>query len=421
MIQTARLFSRDGLPGVFRLWKMRLRGEKLMVPAWWISDNLDDQDFLLRWDTFVAKTPPECAGVVLIYSAMPFRASEGQRATWLARSFVQKGFRVVFAYWRWSLDDSIEQDSDWPDVLSLPLDVLWRQGNLILSSSPIQPLKRLCLLEFPHPSLFSLVNIANAYGWKTIYDLIDDWTEFHRAGQAAWYDADFERYLSANVQVLTATNPVLVSHLEEITETSVHLLPNAYDPDSLTMIGEPAALRKGTVTLGYFGHLTSAWFDWDLIVAVARRNPSWMFHLLGYGADGHPDLPANVILPGKIPHDQLANYAKNWDLAIIPFKKTSLVRAVDPIKIYEYLGLHLRVITQGLPHLQGVPYVFNVQSVEDFERTVKLALNAQDDLLAVEAFLARNTWRNRADWLISSSGNGSSSFFDLVHPEAVNE
>ena len=73
--------------------------------------------------------------------------------------------------------------------------------------------------------------------------------------------------------------------------------------------------------MGYFGYLAGAWFDWELIAAAARRRPSWRFYLIGYG--GSPEgieLPATVELLGKQPQTDLAAFAANWDVAVIPFK-----------------------------------------------------------------------------------------------------
>ena len=51
------------------------------------------------------------------------------------------------------------------------------------------------MIEFPDSHLFEKVNLANAHSFITIYDCVDDWEEFAKAGQAIWYDAAVERYL----------------------------------------------------------------------------------------------------------------------------------------------------------------------------------------------------------------------------------
>ena len=72
--------------------------------------------------------------------------------------------------------------------------------------TPSTGCERIALFEFPHPGFFETLSAANSAGWITVYDVLDDWEEFHRVGQAIWYDEPFERHLITACDAVFAIN-----------------------------------------------------------------------------------------------------------------------------------------------------------------------------------------------------------------------
>ncbi len=395
--QLARLVGRDGLEGLISYLKIRRHGSGLMIPAWWLTHTLHPvnpswQDFGKQLDIKDVK------GVAIIYSATPYSKTEGQRSTWLARAMMRSGWAVIYGYWRWQPSgEGIEVLEDgW--LCSMPLDVLWAQASGILTSTIFEHFPRLFLIEFPHPSLFSMINIANSSGWLTWYEKIDDWKEFHRVGQASWYEVDFERYLVRNVQQVSVTANPLTKDISEWTRTPIQLIPNGYEAGLIPAMSAPPAI-KGTITLGYFGRLTPAWFDWDLVLDLASRHPEWIFELIGPG-EPPANLPENVSVTGQLPHAELADRVERWHVAIIPFRSGELSRAVDPIKVYEYLAMDRPVICSGMPQLNHMPYVYVANDTADFEKLVEEAVQTPPDRQVVQEFLQNHTWDNRIQQIL---------------------
>lgn len=334
----------------------------------------------------------------VIYTTDPYMESRGQRSTWLTKEFVRRGFPVVFLYWRWDQKEEIIKPQDL-NILSAPIDEFPKIEKYLFSLTSNR-LKKVFIIEFPDSFLFEKVNIANANSFVTVYDCIDDWEEFARAGQAVWYDPAVEKYLVHNANLIIATNSILAERLRQMGAEYIPIIPNGVDMTSLQQKKElTKIIQRGTLTIGYFGHLTESWFDWDLLLRTASKRRDWVFHILGYGEPSGLKLPENIKLWGKIEHQDLPSYAHSWDVAIIPFKKGRLTQAVDPIKLYEYLFLGLPVVATNMPQLKATPGVFPC-SRDNFEETLILATKTPFNQGEVERFVQNSTWEKRADQIL---------------------
>jgi glycosyltransferase involved in cell wall biosynthesis len=334
----------------------------------------------------------------LIFSSVPFTESEGQRSMHFARELARRGIPVIFAYWRWKFYWPVQQSGN-PNIFCLPIDEFQKDYENLLGDGRLGSLKRVFVMEFPHPCLFEIVNYANACGWRTVYDVIDDWEEFHKRGQAVWYDRDMETYLLNNADLATMTQINLLNKMIGLGAERFALLPNAFEDWEGPGKKPLPQLRKGRITVGYFGHLSSSWFDWPLVVSLAERHPDWMFHIIGYGLDKHIPSLDNLILLGRVEHADLPAIARNWNAAIIPFQVSKLSAAVDPIKIYEYIALQLPTVVTGMPHLASYPGVFTASNAAEFEAAIENAAKTKIDQSTTEAFLDCNRWSNRIDSL----------------------
>ncbi|MCL4368309.1 MAG: polysaccharide pyruvyl transferase family protein [Actinobacteria bacterium] len=338
--------------------------------------------------------------VVAIVSPVQLIESEGQRATNLALELAARGHGVVFAYWRWDTSPWSAQEQLERGILQVPFDVLSRHPRDMLAAFPGIP--RRILYEFPHPSLFSFNGIANAEGWVTVYDAIDEWEEFHRVGQAPWYDGSIEEHLACAADVVLAVNGRLATKMRAFGRDDVDLLPNAARTE-IQGHGSVTPLEKGEVTLGYFGHLSQAWFDWGLLDEVARMRPRWRFYLIGYGLNKRGSrMRDNIAYLGKMPQDKLAGYAANWDVGIVPFVPGELAAGADAIKVYEYLAMDLPVVVTGVfPPIGAEQIVLRAEDAGGFVAKVEQAVAARRSTTELRTrFVGCNTWPVRTDRLL---------------------
>ncbi len=206
----------------------------------------------------------------------------------------------------------------------------------------------LCQLPFWRPLAARLAQLWSA---KLVYDRMDDHAAFPGADPAV---ARQERELMAAADLVVASSAALERGAREVARKVVRIANGcdcehwASAPDS----GELAGLERPVI--GYFGAVAE-WFDAGLLAAVAKARPSWSFVVVGARAGA--DLSqvgglGNVHLFDERPYNELPGLAAGFDVGLIPFRRTPLTEAVDPVKVYEMLALGLPVVATGLPQLE---------------------------------------------------------------------
>ncbi len=145
---------------------------------------------------------------------------------------------------------------------------------------------------------------------------------------------------------------VLVAHrslLKAAPEGKAVYLPNPIDlslfpaegnfgePEDLKPVPRPRVIYVGAV---------AEWFDWETLGYVARRVPEASFVVVGPLRSSPPTLPPNVFLLGPKPHSEVHLYLRHSDAAIIPFKVSPLIEAMDfPNKVLEYFAVGLPTVS----------------------------------------------------------------------------
>ena len=153
--------------------------------------------------------------------------------------------------------------------------------------------------------------------------------------------------------------------------------------------------------IGYYGCIAD-WFDSDLVADVAERRPDWDFVLIGptYLADltRLPALP-NVTFPGVVPYGQLLDRIERFDVFLLPFRRSPLTDAANPVKAYEILATGRPLVSVPLPELE--PFGDLVRRADDaaeLERQIEESLAEDGEGLAERRrdFARRNSWDARA-------------------------
>ena len=252
--------------------------------------------------------------------------------------------------------------------------LLVRQINLALSAVRRGPLQ---IWSFA-PDVAYLVDYFSPE--SVVYYCVDDFAHF------SGYDADQvlrdEAALCAKADLVVTTSATLQEAKQSLNPNTM-LVPHGVDYEHFARaLAEDLPIPADVVgiphpILGFFG-LIRDWVDLDLLAEVARRRDDWHFVLLG---DSAVDLSAYRAIPnmhflGPKPYAELPAYCRQFDVGLIPFRINELTRAVNPIKLREYLAAGLGVVSTPMPE------------VRLFDRLIEIADSPDSFVSSVEKLLS---------------------------------
>jgi len=301
-----------------------------------------------------------------------------------------------------------------PAVAAINKRLLVRQIRSVLGTLPPRPVQ---LWSFAPDADY----LCGAFDEEcVVYYCVDEFGEFtgydrHRVLAA-------EARLAGKADLLIATSRTLYDSKRYLCRHAIHV-PHGVDfehfatadrTDRASIPEDIAALPRPM--LGFWG-LIQDWVDVDLIAAVARARPAWSITLIG---DIATDVSAlrgleNVHLLGRRPYLTLPKYAAAFDIGIIPFKLNDLTRAVNPIKLREYLAAGLPVVSTALPEAENYqPHVRTANGAQQFVAACEAARyddNAKLASMRREA-MGSETWDAKVNEI-------SNAILLLRHPEPI--
>ena len=230
---------------------------------------------------------------------------------------------------------------------------------------------------------------------RILYDCMDHHAGFSTSNPIL---IEQEHELLARADLVVTTSKVLERQARSCAR-NVLLVRNGCDYGHFA---KASALpgRKRRPVIGYYGAIAE-WFDGDLVADLAERRPGWDFLLVGstFGADVHRlSKLRNVSLPGEKPYAQIPSWLAKFDVAILPFKRTPLTEAANPVKAYEIFASGKPLVSVPLPEMTPLaPLARLASTVDEFEREIQAELNLMDPDLQRRrrAFARENTWDQR--------------------------
>jgi glycosyltransferase involved in cell wall biosynthesis len=250
------------------------------------------------------------------------------------------------------------------------------------------------VLGIGKPSELALQLLSLGGFTKTFYDAMDDFPEFY-AGLSRISMARRERQVASKVTNVLVSSTAL--SLRWKNQANVSLARNACNVETLPAADLAKATGQAEI-LGYVGTM-GAWFDWDLVLSIARARPDAKVRLVGPVFSSPPaDLPPNIELLPPCEHSQALQIMQKFSVGLVPFKINRLTESVDPIKYYEYRALGLPVISSDFGEMrfhQKDRGVFVVGRAADASDAVDRALKYEATAEEVERFRVGNSWGAR--------------------------
>jgi hypothetical protein len=298
----------------------------------------------------------------------------------------------------------------WPCMSSrfdrwLNRELLLRQLGGVLRSLPSPPIAVTTL-----PIVADLIGPLPVRHW--VYYCVDDF--------GAWPGLDheplrrLEELLVQRVDRVVAVSETLQSRLAGLGRES-HLLTHGVDLEFWQGSG-PAADIAGLENLPrplllFFGVLDRR-MDVAWVARLAEGLEAGTILLVGPLADPDPELlrlPRVVHLP-PVDFEQLPRLAREASVLLMPYADLPVTRAMQPLKLKEYLATGKPAAVRDLPANQGWADCLDLAATpEEFVRAVRLRLQTglPEEQRAARTRLASETWDQKARsferWISESS------------------
>jgi len=252
------------------------------------------------------------------------------------------------------------------------------------------------------PSVGVVGRLAEA---ASVYFCMDDFLNY--PGVSAKMIAPLERRLLQRVDGLVATAQSLTVSKMPASGIAYHLPQGVNYEHFSSPQPEPAdlaAIRRPRI--GYAGRVGGC-CDQDLVRRIAETYPRCSVVLVGRVIADRVTMDSlqlpNVHVLGLRPYSLLPAYVQGFDVGIIPYVLNDWTRAVDPLKLLEYLAVGLPVVSSSIPEMAKYSDIVTIAPDDDaFIRAIGEGL-AVDRLTARErsqAVARLNTWKQRADRLL---------------------
>lgn len=253
-------------------------------------------------------------------------------------------------------------------------------------------------------------------GLIVIYEYIDVLNTSITSIVPAFVTSRHEAALQDERILVIATSGLLIKEVEKQRSKNCLLSTNGVDvdhwrniqtstPEDLTGI-----LSKGRTTVGYHGALAE-WIDYDLLRSIADAG-KYELLLLGlehdssFQASGLAQHP-RVHFLGSRSYFELNRYARSYDIAILPFKRSPLTDAVSPVKIFEYMAAGKPIVTTDLLECRKYASCLVAESTEKFLKQLERAGTLKSDpqyLSVLETETWENSWHQKAIDILNFAG-----------------
>lgn len=192
----------------------------------------------------------------------------------------------------------------------------------------------------------------------------------------------------------------LISNYNLNVDKKILVVNNAISNDLLNLSQDSSIdyAYNAEFNIMYMGTI-GRWIDFNTIMGVLERLPNVSFTFIG-PIDTDTPKHSRIKYIGPIEHHDLFHYAQEADAFIMPFKITDLVRAVDPVKIYEYISFCKPIFSINYNEMHKFrPFVNLYSNTNELLNQILLTIKDGQTYTSQEAreFLQNHTWEIRGN------------------------
>lgn len=362
------------------------------------------KDRQLSIEQFVASIPT-CEQLYVVDTTAPpmGHATLGLRPNNLSYAAIAQGHWIIFLPFSSLQEFPPHPEDNLYQVPRSDVDLLWSALRLHRRDTN----DTYVCSSFPSFEAIAAAHDLRRIGWKVVYEVRDDMEEFNRVGYSKWYRPVLEQKMLSLADKVVSVSRALD---EKMAIMQPKLGPHTVIPNGVrqSIIDESAHLRtseavrnrENSQVVGYVGHLTDSWFDWQTLLFAAQSLPNVTFEIVGHGMPTNLQLPENVLFLGPKTHEELLETVRRWKVGLIPFKDIPLTHSVDPNKIYEYFAWGLRCVTVQMGSVDTYPWTKIYSGAVSFIENIQWALNTpitDEDVDQLDKFVRHMSWETRME------------------------
>jgi len=256
----------------------------------------------------------------------------------------------------------------------------------------------------PHPGF-----LAGTLGEQmVVYYCIDNYAALPDVDAAEVAQMDGALSRRANLVFAASTGLVAAKQKQN---GRVFYSPHAVDADLFGQAADSArpvaeGLRNlSHPVIGFFGVLDPR-LDLSLIEYLAVQRPQWNLLLVGRVATDLgklTDLP-NLRAVGTVPYETLPDWARTFDLCIMPYRRDAFSENANPLKLREYLATGRPVVSVPMPEVDRFGgHVAIADNKESFLAAIERELGSDSEVKrkARLQLVSTDTWDARVEQVVS--------------------
>ena len=262
------------------------------------------------------------------------------------------------------------------------------------------------VLVMAKPCALSLQLAARYPHLPLVFDAMDSMPGFCTGVSRRWMEKA-EAALAERADRIWASSHALAAHHARHAHKTTLVL-NALTPPADDAAAAPLRAGNHRPVLGYLG-VIDHWFDWDLLIRLARQHPEAEVRLVGPVRHAAPrPLPPNVRCLPAVPQHQVYDVLRGFDVGLIPFARDAVTEYVDPVKYYEYRAQGLPVLSTRFGEMAHRGKADGVYFLEDLAPAGQVLLEQvladRPDTQQTQAFRREHHWGQRFEALASVLG-----------------
>ena len=259
------------------------------------------------------------------------------------------------------------------------------------------------LVWITSPIILDFVDVEWLGRQKIVYDCMDDVLAFSLPRSIVLQLEKHELWLAKHSALILASSEELRKRIKMRYGIEAKVVHNALEPGKFSFFG--GSKTEGRFfSLGYFGTIAD-WFDFETIIAVLDRLPEVRLLLIGPAECMIPKHDRILHMP-PVRHEALNDILHQIDALIMPFKVNELIRAVDPVKAYEYIATGLPSVLVKYDETEkfgNYSYLYenSEELIQIIEKLSSKKIGPKQKESTTRAFVRDNDWDNRVKLILS--------------------